>query len=343
MVGLDDRVQGRDPHAGHAVGARAVVEVGGGRHASQPRWGLFSGSAVALIAVYAVVHGRAVVSLPIALVLAAHTLWRERRRPTRLVLLDGFLELSRHSGQAPERLRLDDLEEVGAGIEARGRSVWIRRARGQREVLLKGLDEDEAGLVLSMLGGQPTPRPAPRRSKGGPSKAWAVVGGAVAGAGLLVVTERAHRELQGPLWTHVERGETATDCVAPQVAARVPAEGSGERAGEKQRYATATVSTDRLLVHFDPRMADVVVPHDVSAFRDTAVGVIEVGHDLPRPITDLRLDEHGVRATLSFGEQGLRWVDIPWAAVFALAPSSSAAGRVFPSDVPPECIDAYVP
>lgn len=328
----------------HTMGAGSVATVGGERRESRLRRQVFVGSAVALIVVYAALEGRVVVSLPIVLVIAGLALWRGQRGPVRLEVADGVVELSRRPGRAPERLALGEIEEVGAGVTPGGRVVWVRRPGGEREVLLNGLDEAEAGLVVRMLRGRPQPQAHQVervRQTAMASVAWAVIAGATAGAALLVVTEWAYQGFANAM-TGAERRARPTECAAPHVDVRAPAAGWEDRASDKARYAAEVIATDRLMVHFDPRMAGVVVPREVNAFRESAVGNIEVGHDLPRPIPDLRVDEHGVRATLSFGELGLRPVDIPWAAVFALAPSSRGEGMVFLSDVPPECVDAYV-
>ncbi len=82
-------------------------------------------------------------------------------------------------------------------------------------------------------------------------------------------------------------------------------------------------------LHLDARRAGVVVP---QAFRGDAHLMLQYGYDLPIPIPDLEVDEHGVRATLSFSRTPQRTV-VPWTAVYAIA-SVDGRGVLYPEDVP---------
>ena len=60
--------------------------------------------------------------------------------------------------------------------------------------------------------------------------------------------------------------------------------------------------------------------------------MLQYGYDLAISIPDLEVDEHGVRATLSFSRTPHMTV-IPWTAVYAIA-SVDGRGVLYPEDVP---------
>ena len=62
--------------------------------------------------------------------------------------------------------------------------------------------------------------------------------------------------------------------------------------------------------------------------------VLQYGHDLPIPIPDLHVDEHGVTATLSFARCP-QPTFVPWDAVYVVA-SDDGRGVLYPEDVPPD-------
>ena len=62
--------------------------------------------------------------------------------------------------------------------------------------------------------------------------------------------------------------------------------------------------------------------------------VLQVGLDMPVPIPDLRVDDSGVYATLSFQRTPFTCM-VPWEAVFALV-GDDGKGMVWPDDLPPE-------
>jgi stringent starvation protein B len=67
-------------------------------------------------------------------------------------------------------------------------------------------------------------------------------------------------------------------------------------------------------LHLDARRPGVIVP---AHLKSEPYLVLQYGHDLPIPIPDLEVDEHGVRATLSFSKQLQRTV-VPWSAVYVV-------------------------
>lgn len=67
-------------------------------------------------------------------------------------------------------------------------------------------------------------------------------------------------------------------------------------------------------VTLDPRMSNVWVPQQ---YKKQDVLVLQIGYHLPKAIPDLRVDETGIRATLSFstGYELCAW---PWEAVMQM-------------------------
>lgn len=88
-----------------------------------------------------------------------------------------------------------------------------------------------------------------------------------------------------------------------------------------------------LRVQFDATREGVVVPQHLQHKVDL---VFEIGLDMPRPIPDLKIDQDGISATLSFGGYGLIPCCIPWAAVFGVSSIVSDAVAVWLNDAPGE-------
>lgn len=71
---------------------------------------------------------------------------------------------------------------------------------------------------------------------------------------------------------------------------------------------------DTVFLHLDGRAHGVVVP---ARLRTQPQVVLQVGHNMPVPIPDLRLDHAGVYGTLSF--KGVPYTCfVPWDAIFAV-------------------------
>ena len=62
--------------------------------------------------------------------------------------------------------------------------------------------------------------------------------------------------------------------------------------------------------------------------------VLQIGLNMPVPIPDLDVSDHGLSCTLSFNRSPFH-CQIPWPSVFALV-GESGRGMVWPDDVPPE-------
>jgi len=91
-------------------------------------------------------------------------------------------------------------------------------------------------------------------------------------------------------------------------------------------------SNDRgIYVHLDPRRPGVTVP---PWFKKQPQLVLQIGLNMAIPIPDLRLDDDGMRCTLSFSGSPFYCV-VPWDVVFAIV-GDDARGMVWPDDVPVE-------
>ncbi len=104
-----------------------------------------------------------------------------------------------------------------------------------------------------------------------------------------------------------------------------------EELPDKRDVARGLLLRGSVFVHLDPRLEGVQVPAWLS--RQPQL-VLQIGLDLPIPIPDLRVDEEGVFATLSFSRTPYACV-VPWKAVFALV-GEDGRGMVWPEDLPAE-------
>lgn len=123
-------------------------------------------------------------------------------------------------------------------------------------------------------------------------------------------------------WRHVH---------APCGSATTPSVSETEQLPPKKDVARALLLRGSVFVHLDPRMADVSVP---DFLRGQPQLVLQIGLDLPVPITDLRVDDAGVFGTLFFTRSPHTCV-VPWNAVFALV-GDDGKGMVWPEDMPKE-------
>lgn len=82
-------------------------------------------------------------------------------------------------------------------------------------------------------------------------------------------------------------------------------------------------------LHLDARRPGVIVPPHL---RTEPHLVLQYGHDLPIPILDLEVDEHGVRATLSFSKNPQRTF-VPWTSVYVVT-CNDGRGVLYHEDVP---------
>ncbi|MEB2311909.1 MAG: ClpXP protease specificity-enhancing factor SspB [Polyangiaceae bacterium] len=99
----------------------------------------------------------------------------------------------------------------------------------------------------------------------------------------------------------------------------------------KKDVALALLENSTVFVHLDPRIDEVRVP---AWFKKQPQLVLQIGLNMPVPITDLNLDEESVSCTLSFSRSPF-FCFIPWHSVYALV-GEDGRGMVWPDDVPPE-------
>lgn len=99
----------------------------------------------------------------------------------------------------------------------------------------------------------------------------------------------------------------------------------------KKDVAWGLLLRGSIFVHLDPRVDGVMVPRWLAKQPQL---VLQIGLDMPVPITDLRVDDEGVFGTLSFNRSPFSCV-VPWEAVFALADEHGRA-MVWPESMPEE-------
>jgi len=99
---------------------------------------------------------------------------------------------------------------------------------------------------------------------------------------------------------------------------------------QKRDHLLAVLQTGVALVHLDARRVGVVVPEPYRGFWDLRL-TLSWRHDPP----DLRVDEWGVRCTLSF--HGRQYpVQVPWWAVFGVRSTTTGAFHLYPAAIPQE-------
>jgi len=103
------------------------------------------------------------------------------------------------------------------------------------------------------------------------------------------------------------------------------------RLPRKKDVALALLEQASVFVHVDPRLDEVRVP---PWFKRQPQLVLQIGLNMPVPIPDLDVSDHGLSCTLSFNRSPFL-CQIPWGSVFALV-GESGRGMVWPDDVPPE-------
>lgn len=96
----------------------------------------------------------------------------------------------------------------------------------------------------------------------------------------------------------------------------------------------ALYAQGEVAVYIDGRRAGVILPGTLTTLP---IVVLTYGPALPVPITDLKLEEGGIRATLSFNRTPMETF-VPWDAVWAVAGPGGAIE--FAGDVPPDVLAA---
>jgi hypothetical protein len=99
----------------------------------------------------------------------------------------------------------------------------------------------------------------------------------------------------------------------------------------KKDVLNALLEHSSVLVHLDPRPPEVLVP---NWFKKQPQLALQIGLNLPVPIKDLEITEHGFSCTLSFSRTP-HFCSLPWSAVYALV-GENGRGMVWPDDIPAE-------
>jgi len=86
-----------------------------------------------------------------------------------------------------------------------------------------------------------------------------------------------------------------------------------------------------VFLHLDPRRQGVAVP---EWLQQQIQIVLQIGLDTPIPIQDLKIDDEGIFATLSFNRSPYPCL-APWPSIFAIV-SDDGRGMVWPEDMPIE-------
>jgi len=103
-------------------------------------------------------------------------------------------------------------------------------------------------------------------------------------------------------------------------------------ARDKRQALSAMLERSSVFVMLDARRPGVFVPRE---HRTNPALVLQIGYGMAVPIRDLKVDEAGVAATLSFGRCPFCCV-VPWAAIYALRAEDEPNGTVWEEDIPPD-------
>jgi len=106
---------------------------------------------------------------------------------------------------------------------------------------------------------------------------------------------------------------------------------------KKREVVNKLLEDGPVLIHLDARRPGVEVP---DQFKDDPKLVLRIGHDLTPQIPDLRVDDFGIRCTLTFRGKGFP-CRMPWASIYALV-AEDGRGLVWPEHVPPEVQKDYL-
>jgi len=95
----------------------------------------------------------------------------------------------------------------------------------------------------------------------------------------------------------------------------------------KKRLVEYLIQAGSVYVHLLTRADGVYVPEHLKATPTTA---LQIGYNFPVPIPDLKIDDTGITATLSFSRTPYLCF-VPWDAVFAIT-NEAGQGAQWPID-----------
>jgi stringent starvation protein B len=104
--------------------------------------------------------------------------------------------------------------------------------------------------------------------------------------------------------------------------------------GSKREALEALLSKGLVMIHLDARRPEVVVPVHLSQDPHLRLNLSN-----RFGLSDLEIDDWGVRVTLSFRGQGIH-CRVPWMALFAMTQDGGERGWLWPHDLPPELLDS---
>lgn len=106
----------------------------------------------------------------------------------------------------------------------------------------------------------------------------------------------------------------------------------------KKEQLQKLLERGNVFVHLDPRVDGVVVP---AWHAQKPQLVLQLGLHFAVPIPDLKIDDRGVRCTLSFNRSPFS-CDLPWTAVYAMVAEDGQV-TVWPTELPPELVPQASP
>jgi stringent starvation protein B len=106
----------------------------------------------------------------------------------------------------------------------------------------------------------------------------------------------------------------------------------------KKEQLQKLLERGNVFLHLDPRVEGVVVP---TWHAQKPQLVLQLGLHFAVPIPDLKIDDRGVRCTLSFNRSPF-FCDLPWTAVYAMVAEDGQV-TVWPTELPPELVPQPAP
>ena len=106
----------------------------------------------------------------------------------------------------------------------------------------------------------------------------------------------------------------------------------------KKEQLQKLLERGNVFVHLDPRVEGVVVP---AWHAGKPQLVLQLGLHFAVPIPDLKIDQRGVRCTLSFNRSPF-FCDLPWTAIYAMVAEDGQV-TVWPTELPPELVPQPAP
>jgi stringent starvation protein B len=131
--------------------------------------------------------------------------------------------------------------------------------------------------------------------------------------------------------TSAQASAVASAPVAPEVPCIQPA---ARKMPAKKAGMLELLEEEAIAVYLDPAAVGVAVP---DYLRTSDYVILDVGHDLPRPIKNLQFHDTGFQGTFSF--EGKPYdVRVPYKAIFGFVSRTTKKGGFYSSDVPSKAL-----